>query len=175
MSDLSNLSALKAEDAALRHWLPATTAAAAPFERRWQTATLKRVNENLHDRLRTQRNLFDQAVVTGTAEDIERHGAALCRGWALAVAAMAAAGREDDAYLVGQDPASGLIVAIGENKASAARVRELHGNDAVWVTPDEVASIWAQAELIRLKEIKQRFPGATIEAIRQTRQHGSTV
>ena len=65
--------------------------------------------------------------------------------------------------------------AIGENKASAARVRELHGKEAIWVTPDEVASIWAQAELIRLKEIKQRFPGATIEAIRQTRQHGSTV
>jgi hypothetical protein len=124
----------------------------------------KRVDRDLHRRLVDQRDLFDQALVTGTAEEIEVHGAALCRGYAIAIQALERAAEPDQAYMLGQDVRSGFRVAIGQQKAAAQRVRELHGaSKVVWVTPDEVAAIVANLEAFKpIAAIKRLFPGAEI-------------
>jgi hypothetical protein len=58
---------------------------------------------------------------------------------------------------------SGFRVAIGQQKAAAKRVRELHGDRVVWVTPDEVAAIVANLEAFKpIAAIKRLFPGAEI-------------
>jgi hypothetical protein len=107
------------------------------------------------------RSLLDQALVTGTPEEIELHGAALCRGYAKAIQVLEVAAEPDDAYMLGQDMRSGFRVAIGRRKAVAQRVREVHGETVVWITPDEVATIVANLEAIRpIAAIKRLFPGA---------------
>jgi hypothetical protein len=104
-------------------------------------------------------------MVTGSAEEIEGHGAAMCRGYRKAVQVLERAGTLDDAYLLGQDPRSGFRVAIGEQKAAAGRVRELA--TVVWITPDEVATILANLEAFRpITAIKRLFPGAEILDVR---------
>src|SRR5687768_2321615 len=94
----------RADEQAVRYWAREVSAAAAMFERRWTRAALKRVNPDIATRLSTQRDLFDRAAVTGTGEEAEVHGAALCRGYAAAVRALEAANEPDDAYTMGQDP-----------------------------------------------------------------------
>jgi hypothetical protein len=165
---MSTLRSIKAEDAAMRHWMQATTSAAVPFEGRWSLNALNRVNPDIHRRLVEQRSLFDQAVVTGSAAEIETHGAALCRGYHIAAETMQAAAEPDDAYLIGQDPRSGLKVAVSQIKAAAERARQLHGKGTLWVTPDEVAILLANAEQLRITIVKQHFPGAEIVDVRKT-------
>jgi hypothetical protein len=75
------IEALLVEDAALRHWIGAVSEAAVPFESRWTWAALKRVDPDIHRRLREQLDLFDHAVDAGSTADIELHGAATCRGY----------------------------------------------------------------------------------------------
>jgi hypothetical protein len=158
---------IRAEDAAIRKWVSAVRDAARAFEARWTWAALKRVDPDVHGRLVEQRNIFDRVVVTGMAAEVETHGAALCRGYAKAVQALDAAAERDDAYLLGQDPRSGFRVAIGEHKATAERVRELHGQSVVWVTPDEVAALLAGLHGIdQIAEVKRLFAGAEILDVR---------
>jgi hypothetical protein len=58
---------------------------------------------------------------------------------------------------------TGFRVAIGEQKAAAERVAELHGQAVVWITPDEVAAIIANIEAFKpIAAIKRIFPGAEI-------------
>ena len=114
-----------------------------------------------------QQDLFNRAAVTGTAEEIEGHGAALCRGYAAAVRAVETTSEPDDAYILGQDPRSGFTVAIGHQKAAAERSVELHGKSVVWISPDEVAAVLAQLEGLKaLSTIKRMWPGAEIVDIR---------
>jgi hypothetical protein len=137
------------------------------FERRWTVAALKRVNLDVAERLSKQQDLFNHAAVTGTAEEIEGHGAALCRGYAAAVRALEATSEPDDSYILGQDPRSGFKVAIGHQKTAAERVVELHGNTAFWISPDEVAAVLAQLDGLKaLCTIKRMFPGAEVIDIR---------
>jgi len=139
------------------------SSAACAFESRWTLAALRRVDGDLARRLFEQRGLFDQACVTGTAEEVDLQGAALCRGYAAAVQTLSQAQAPDDAYMLGADPVSGLKVAIGDQKAAAARVREIHGERVVWVTPDECASLLASVEAFKfVGAVKQFFPGAEI-------------
>lgn len=160
---MTDLRTLQREDAAMRQWMAAVSEAATPFESRWTWAALKRVDPDTHGRLLDQRSLFDRAMVTGTSEEIEAHGAAMCRGYRKAVQVLERAGTSDDAYLLGQDRCSGFRVAIGEQKAAAERVRDLHGATVVWITPDEVASILANLEGFKpITAIKRLFPGAEI-------------
>jgi hypothetical protein len=148
---------------AVRHWLAEVSAAALPFESRWTWLSLRRVDDDLGRRLFEQRGLFDAACVTGTAAEVETHGSAMCRGLALAVRTMEQAGAEDDAYMLGSDPASGLKVAVGLQKAALDRVREIRGQDVVWVTPDEVATLMASVEAFKfVGAVKQFFPGAEV-------------
>jgi hypothetical protein len=113
---------IRRQDAALRKWVPAVTEAAVAFERRWTLAALGRIDRDLYCRLLNQRGLFDKAALTGTPREIEAHGAALCRGWAMAVHALEIAGVADNAYMLGQCPRTGFQVAIGDQKAAAERV-----------------------------------------------------
>lgn len=136
--------------------------AAQPFESRWTMAALRRVDAELHRRFADQQALFDKACVTGELEDVERHGAALCRGYLAIARAMEAAEEPDDAYLLGQSR-SGLKIAIGHQKAAAERVRDIHGGRVAWLTPDECAEIFAELEGFKMiGAIKRRFPGAEI-------------
>src|SRR5215207_2296156 len=101
------------DEQVLRYWIGEVSNAAALLERRWTRAALKRVDPDITKRLEEQRDLFDRAAVTGTVEDIERHGAALCRGYTVAVRTLEIAQEPDDAYMLGQDPRTGFKVAIG--------------------------------------------------------------
>jgi hypothetical protein len=160
---MTTIATIQREHVAIRKWQVAVAEAALPFEARWTLAALKRIDRDLHRRLLDQRGLFDKVLVTGTAEDIEVHGAALCRGYAVAIQTLERATEPDDAYMLGQDVRSGFRVAIGQQKAAAQRVRELHGDKVVWVTPDEVAAIVANLEGFKpIALIKRLFPGAEI-------------
>jgi hypothetical protein len=160
---MTTIATIQREHAAIRKWQAAVAEAALPFEARWTLAALRRVDHDLHRRLLDQRDFFDQALVISTAQDIEVHGAALCRGYAIAIQALERAAEPDNAYMLGQDVRSGFRVAIGQQKAAAQRVRDVHGDKVVWVTPDEVATIVANLEGFKsIALIKRLFPGAEI-------------
>lgn len=149
--------------AAVRHWLGEVSAAAIPLESRWTMLALRRVDEGLARRLHEQRGLFDQAVFSGSSDEIETHGSAMCRGYAAAVRALSSAEEPDDAYQLGSDPETGCRVAIGSQKAAVARVREIHGEDVIWITPDEVACLLSSVEKFKfVGAVKQMFPGAEV-------------
>jgi hypothetical protein len=158
---MTTIGTIQREHAAICKWQMAVAEAVLPFEMRWTLAALKRIDAEIYRRLQDQRSLFDHALVAGTAEDIQLHGAALCRGWAKAIQVLEAAAEPDDAYMLGQDMRSGFRVAIGRQKAVAQWVRELHGKTVVWITPDEVATIVANLEALKpIVAIKRLFPGA---------------
>jgi hypothetical protein len=70
----------------------------------------------------------------------------------------------DDAYVVGQDPRTGLKIAIGSRVAPATRLPD----GVVYLTADEVAMLLAeQAGFTSIAKIKMLFPGSSIEACRQ--------
>jgi hypothetical protein len=149
--------------AIVRHWLAEVGSAALPFESRWTGLALRRVDPGLSLRLHEQRGLFDQACITGSAAEVETHGAAMCRGYAAAVRVLEQAGAEDDAYMIGSDPATGLKVAVGHQRAAVDRVREIHGQDVIWITPDEVAALMASVEAFKfVGAVKQFFPGVEV-------------
>jgi hypothetical protein len=164
---------IRRTDKTVQRWFGEVSAAAQAFEARWARLSLARVNFELAQRLKEQRDLFDRACVTGTPDEVEEHGAAMCRGYAAAMAAMEEAGAEDDAYMLGSDPVSGLKVAIGQQRAAAARVVEIHGNKTIWVTPDEVASMMASAPFNRMAEAKRIFPGIEVVEFRRTEDEAS--
>jgi len=134
--------------------------AAKAFESRWTLAALKRVDADLYKIFNEQQGLYHEALITGTDHEVEEQAAAMCRGWAAVARAMEAARAEDDAYLLGFHGGTGTRVAIGEQKHAIARVRELHGDKVIWITPDEVAALVGGMEL--LKAAKGVFPDAEI-------------
>lgn len=142
-------------------WLGRISQAAQAFESRWTQLALRRLDPELATALHEQRNLWVEAVVTGMRADIEMHGAAMVRGYVAVTAALEAAGIPDDAYQVGRDPVTGLMVAIGDQKAATMRVREVYGEDVILISPDEVATLFANvAALKSIADVKRRFPGA---------------
>jgi len=157
---------LRRDDEVLREWFATVESAAALFESRWTRRALRRVDAALADRLREQRDLFDQAMVTGTADEIETQGAAMCRGYVAACGALERAEVPDDAYMLGGPSVTGLRVAIGVQKAAATRVAELHG--AIWMTPDEVSDIMSSAPFNKIAAAKLVFPGIEVVEFRKT-------
>lgn len=151
--------------AALQLWRKVREAA-EPFEGRWTLGALARVDAGLAQALHEQIQLWHQAAVTGTMADMTVHANGLARGYAKCAAVMAESGFEDDAYLIGLDTSTGCRVAIGDRRASGPRVHEVHGDRVVWMTPDEVARLWASIEGLRKVEpIKLYFPGAEIVGV----------
>jgi hypothetical protein len=161
------MSRLSQDEQAMRRWHSEVSSAASHFERRWTRHALKRVDGVLAQRLQEQRELFDKALLAGTADEIDAHGAAMCRGYVVATKAMETSGEADDAYLLGQDPKTGFRVAVGHQKSAADRVTELEGSPVVWVSVDEVAAMIAGLEGFKqLAMVKQLFPGAQVVDIR---------
>lgn len=147
----------------VKHWLAEVSAAALPFESRWTWLALRRVDDDLGRRLFEQRALFDQACITGTAAEVETHGAAMCRGYAAAVRRLEQSGAEDDAYQMGQCPRTGFRIAVGQQKAAVDRVMEIHGNSVCWISTDEVASLLSGLESFKfVAAVKKHFPGAEV-------------
>lgn len=137
------------------------SAAAAAFESRWTMRALRRVDAELCQAVDEQRQLFHEAILTGEDEQIREHGEAMCRGWSAVVVRMEQAGEPDDAYLLGQH--GGTMVAIGAQRSANARVRELHGERVVWLTPDEVAAMFAGMQSVA--KVKALWPGAEITRV----------
>ena len=134
--------------------------AAETFENRWTLNALRRVNPDLHRLFNEQQDLYHEALITREDREVEEQAAAMCRGWAAVTKAMEAAAAEDDAYLLGFHDATGTRIAIGEQKHAIARVRDIHGDKVVWITPDEVAALIGGMEM--LKAVKGVFPGAEV-------------
>lgn len=141
-------------------WMRTVSEAALSFEGRWTMKTLRRINPGLHEAMSEQLALWGEACVCGTVKDVAEHGGATVRGYQALTKAMLASGEADDAYVVGFDARTGLYVAIGEQKACGARVREVHGERAIFLSPDEVAGLVASVNGLAM--LKQIFPGAEI-------------
>lgn len=156
----------------ITRWTSVVSDAALTFQRRWTDLALRRIDSGLARLLHEQIAMFDDACMRGTTEDVARQGAATCRGYAAAVRAMEAAKAPDDAYQLGTDPQTGFKVAIGHHKGIRERVQELHGEELVCVTPDEVAVMMASVEAMKgISAIKKMFPGA--EMVRKYQDQGS--
>jgi len=153
----------KSTTAMVLEWKERTTRAALLFEQRWTYAALRRVSRDVASRLHGQRNLFAEACIKGASRDVVDHGSALIRGYQVAVKTLEEAGEADDAYMLGVDLVTGLKVAIGQQRGAIVRIRQVHGQDVIWLTPDEVARIMSGLESFKTVEaVKRRFPGAEI-------------
>jgi hypothetical protein len=142
-------------------------AAAQLFESRWTMGALARVDAELAQRMAGQLADYHEAQVIGSMADLKTHVRGTVAGYKKCVRAMEASGVEDDSYIIGQDTATGFRIAIGDRRASAARVAERFGGNITWLTPDEVARLWASiAGLRRIDAIKSAFPGAEAMDIR---------
>lgn len=138
-------------------------AGAALFESRWTMLALQRLDPGLAEALADQAARYHEAQFMGEARDIAVEGAALVRGYHAAASAMERAQVSDDAYVIGRCPKTGTVVAIGQQKHAIERVRTLYGEDVVWITPDEVASLFGAVEDLKaISAIKRRFPGAEV-------------
>ena len=148
---------------AVRDQLVATSSARGAFEARWTMRRLQSVDPTLQGRLVEQIDIFERALFDGDLDAVTAQGEATCRGWKAATRAMEAARQEDDAYLIGCDPRTGSRVAIGEAAQGAERVRQVHGDQVVWLTPDEVATLFSATEGMKsIVAIKQIMPGAEV-------------
>jgi hypothetical protein len=128
---------------------------------------LARVDADLARRMTEQIELYHEAQITGTMADLKTHTRGMVAGYKKCARAMEASGVEDDAYTIGVCTATGMRVAIGDRKASGARVHELFGPRVVWLTADEVARLWASIEgLRRVDAIKECFAGAEMTNLR---------
>jgi hypothetical protein len=56
-----------------------------------------------------------------------------------------------------------MMVAIGNQRSASARVRELHGDRVVWLTPDEVAAMFVGLQSVAT--VKSLWPGSEIARV----------
>ena len=140
----------------------AVTKAASAFEARWTMLSLKRVDEELHDALAEQRELYYQAMINGASDDQDIQGKALVRGYAEAVHAMESANMPDDSYLTGEY--EGLMVVVSGQKVVFDRWEERnHIGRIIIISPDEIAYLFSTIKgLEQIEDIKRMFPGAEI-------------
>lgn len=148
------------DQAVVSEALALVSPAAGAFEGRWTMSALKRIDADLHEALVDQQRMFNAAIVTGSKHDVREHAEAMVRGYAAAVRCMEASGADDDAYMVGLDARTGTRVAIGQTKHSIGRVQRVHGEQCVFMTPDEVAKLVAGSQM--LASIKSVFPDAEV-------------
>lgn len=147
-------------EARLQRLTTEITAAATAYEARWTLAALHRVDPDIHARLQRQISLWMEASRDGDEDEIVTQGEALVRGYRRAVEVMTTANESDDAYLVGKDQPSGLVIAIGHSTASADRVAALYP-EAIFVTPDEIAGLLNSLDGFgAIATMKRAWPGA---------------
>jgi len=148
----------------------------AKFEGRWMMLSLNRVDPVLYQNLYEQICIFDDISITGSPEDIEEHGEATIRGFEIAIKTMEKSEIVDDSYMMGCCPMTGFKIAIGSAKGSTKRVREVYGQDVVFISPDELATIVAtkgecESKVIAfIHETKKLFPGAELIASRYSEE-----
>jgi hypothetical protein len=142
------------------------------FLSRWRLSSLQRVDAELYSLLEEQRQLFENALFGPNEQETETQAQATVRGWKAANQAMIAISQPDDAWLIGTDPSTGIVVAIGERGKAAHKIKD--GQRLVYVTPDEVAKLVAGVGL--LADLKQVFPGAeVVEIVRGTESQISLI
>jgi hypothetical protein len=165
MNEIQNI---RRTDRTVQHWWKEVSDAAQAFEARWMMLSLQRVDPELAMALQEERDAFDQATIVGSSNEVENLGASVCRGLAAATKAMESAGAAETAYMLGADPATGFKLAIGMNKGSAGRVRQMHGEDYTFHTPDELAAILGtriadgDRQVDFMVSVKTLFPGAEL-------------
>jgi hypothetical protein len=120
-------------------------AAAALFEARWTMNALLREAPDLHEAVEDQRGMFHESLVTGDDAEITKQGEAMCRGWAAAIVAMEKSHIADDAYHIGQF--GKVTVAVGRQQKAPDWFREQYGDEVVWLSPREVAALYAKLEI----------------------------
>ena len=130
--------------------------AEASYVGRWSLRALRRVDQELYARLVEQRQLWHEARIVGDEAEVERQGEALCRGWLAAVLCMEGADEPEDAYATGQH--GGVMVAVGAQ--ASAEIRAMHDQRIVWLTPDQVAQMWAGLQT--LATVKELWPDAEV-------------
>jgi hypothetical protein len=134
--------------------------AAAAYEARWTLRALLTHDKDLYDRFRAQQQDWSESLIAGDDVDIRAQTGGMCRAWAAIATAMDEAEVPDDAYLVGADDASGVMVAISDQKASRARVEELYGDRIIFMAPCEVATLLGRSEIIAM--LKGTFAGSEL-------------
>ena len=139
---------------------PAQTA----FTSRWRLTTLQRLDAELYARLIEQQDLYDQAMLMGSDDDVREQSQAMVRGWRAACSRMERPIQPDDAYLLGHDPNSFTRVVIGHHTQSIARTQYIEGQTTIFVTPDEVAALFAS--MTALRTVKALFPDSEIVEVR---------
>ena len=165
---MNEIQTIRRTDRTVQKWWKEVSDAAQAFEARWMMLSLQRVDPKLAIALQEERDAFDQATIVGNSDEVENLGASVCRGFAAAINVMEAEGKPDTAYLLGADSVTGFKLAIGMSKGSARRVRENHGPDYTFHTPDELAAILGariadgdtQADFI--VSVKALYPGAEL-------------
>lgn len=140
------------------------SAAAMPYESRWTVRALRRIDAELYKLLLEQQGLYHEALVTqDDMRQVKEQAEAMCRGWAAATRRMETSSEPDDAYMLGLDSKTGTKVAIGNAKHASERVRQVHGEDVIWFTPDEVAAMAAGLESIKgIAAVKAMWPTAEV-------------
>lgn len=141
--------------------LSQAAAAAAMFESRWTMRALRRVDADLHDAVEEQQSLFQESLLLGEDDQIREHGEAMCRGWQAAVVRMEHEQEPDDAYQIGEH--GGTTVAIAQQRSASMRVRDLHGERVIFLTPDEVAAMFVGMQAVA--QVKALWPGAEITKV----------
>jgi hypothetical protein len=162
---MSTIQTVRRKESVMRSWFAEVSTAAVAFEARWTWPTLDRIDPRIAGLLRQQRALFDLAIETGSNEEIEAHGASMCRGYRVACGAMERVEAADTAYQLGTDIKSGVRVAIGIQKAATTRLGALHGQgEVIFVTPDEVAEMIAASadKACFIATVKRKFPGSVM-------------
>jgi hypothetical protein len=134
--------------------------ASKPFESRWTLRALAVADKELYHRFLDQQSLWHAALMSGDEDDVRTETAAMCRGWEAITRRMEELKEPDCAYLIGVDPNTGTRVAIMDQVAARERVRVVEGEEVICITPHEVATMLASAQV--LASMKGFFPGAEL-------------
>lgn len=143
-------------------------AAAIEMERKWGRGRLRLLVEaGLREKFDRQRYLFNQALWSGDLEDVKREAARMATAWKVLDRAATASGAKILPPTVWEVAlADGSVAAIVREPELAQDVMA-NGRDVRVYTLEEIGNL-----LNRFPEIatvKQHFPGATVEPIRQYR------
>ena len=103
------------------------------FEKRWQIASVRKVDVELYERFSEQHRLYRKAIVTGDDDEAQDQAEAMVRAYQAITQRMT--GHVQDAYLKGYDPESGTSIVISEYR------QEMEG--CIWVTPNALARLVA--------------------------------
>ena len=121
------------------------------MEMKWGVDRLPRlVSKELRDKFKTQKNAFDEAIMSNDAHRIERVGEAMRRAWVALDAAATKDGQTplSDSIWTAKHPKTGEVVTVIRDGAEIVDVKEAGGR---LFTLEELVK-FVPAEVMRLKE-----------------------